>query len=301
MKCLVVGIFLLAACTGRRPIERYGFLALLGRDTVSVESVTRRGNTVISDEVDRFPRVRQRHTEIQLNDDASIKRLMMDIHTPGEPENQRDRRVEAEVSSSSVHISRRDKSGTKERTFRTDGGIAMAHLPQMYSLYELYLAAALNHSRTANIGAGQAIDMRQFYIDREFDNFPLHHGVVKQLPDGKAEIRHEWLSGTGEATLDSANRLMSYNGGRTTYKVEVRRLTDIPDVKAIGARFAALEAKSGGMKQLSMRDTTRATIGSATFMVDEEFTVSIRPDDVRRGSLVMEWGPFRWSAPIVVQ
>ena len=397
MKQLVIGLFLLAACTDNRPAERYGFLALLGRDTVSVESVTRRGNTVVSDEVDRFPRVRQRHTEIELNDDGSIKRLVMDIHTPGEPENQRDRRVEAEVGAGSVHISKRDKSGTRERTFRTDGGIAMAHLPQMYSLYELYLAAALNHARSANIAAGQPIDMRQFYIDREFDNFPLHHGIVKQMPNGKVEIRHDWLSGTGEATLDSSNRLVSYNGARTTYKVDVTRLSDIPDVKAIGTRFAALETKNGGMKQLSVRDTTRATIGKAAFMVDysrplargrqlvggiipynyvwrtganaatqfstsapitlagmrldagmytlwtvpresevvlivnkqtgqwgtgynatydrgrapmvvdtaatpvEKFTITIRPDDAQRGSLVMEWGPFRWSAPIVVQ
>ena len=397
MKHLVIGLLLLAACTDNRPAERYGFLALLGRDTVSVESVTHRGNTVVSDEVDRFPRVRQRHTKIDLNDDGSIKRLVMDIHTPGEPENERDRRVEAEVRGSTVHISKRDKTGTKERTFKTDGGIAMAHLPQMYSLYELYLAAALNHAKAANIPAGQPIDMRQFYIDREFDNFPLHHGVVKQMPSGKVEIRHDWLSGTGEATLDSSNRLMSYNGARTTYKVDVSRLSELPDVKAIGARFAALETKNGGMKQLSVRDTTRAAIGSVTFMVDygrplargrqlvggilpynqvwrtganaatqfstsaaitlagmrlapgmytlwtiprekgvelvvnkqtgqwgtgynpnydlgrapmvidtattpvEEFTISIRPDDARRGSLVMEWGPFRWSAPIVVQ
>ena len=43
------------ACGTAAPVERYGFVALLGRDTVSVESVTRRGNTVTSDAVDRFP------------------------------------------------------------------------------------------------------------------------------------------------------------------------------------------------------------------------------------------------------
>jgi hypothetical protein len=239
--------------------------------------------------------------------------------------------------------------------------------------------------------------MRQFYIDREFDNFPLHEGFVRQLPGGKAEIRHDWLSGTGEATLDSSNRLLSYSGQRTTYKVEVDRLTEPPDVKAIGAQFAALETKNGAIKSLSVRDTTRATIGTATFAVDygrplargrvliggiipydqvwrtganaatqfttsaaitlagmhlpagmytlwtvphakgvdlivnkqtgqwgtgydrshdlgksamvtgtlttpvEKFTISIRPVDARSGALVMEWGPFRWTAPIVLQ
>jgi hypothetical protein len=33
----------------------------------------------------------------------------------------------------------------------------------------------------------------------------------------------------------------------------------------------------------------------------EQFTISIEPKDTRHGSLVMAWGSFRWTAPIVVQ
>ena len=397
MKRTVLAFLVLVGCNNNnQPAERYGFVAKLGRDTVSLESVTRRGNTVVSDEVDRFPRVRQRHTEIELADNGSIRKLVMDIHTPSETENQRDRHVEAEVSGNSVSVSKRDKTGTKRRTFDDGGGIAMAHLPQMYSLYELYFAAALKHAKEANIVQGQPVRMRQFYIDREFDNFPLHEGVVRSLPGGKAEIRHDWLSGTGEATLDSTYRLLSYSGARTTYKVEVARLAEQPNVKAIGDQFAALETKNGVMKELSARDTTRATIGNATFAVDygrplargrvlvggilpydqvwrtganaasqfttsapitlagismapgmytlwtlphangvelivnkqtgqwgtgynksfdlarkpmtsgtpatsvERFTISISPTDSRHGTLAMEWGTFRWTAPIEV-
>jgi len=397
MKRLLFVFLALTACESNQPAERYGFVAQLGRDTVSVESVTRSANKLVSDEVDRFPLVRQRHTEIKLGDDGSIRKLEMDIHTPSEPENQRDRHVEAEVSGNSVTVSKRDKTGTKKRTFDTAGGIAMAHLPQMYSLYELYFDAALRHAKATSIASGQPVRMRQFYIDREFDNFPLHEGVVRSLPGGKAEIRHDWLSGTGEATLDSSNRLLSYSGQRTTYKVEVARLNEPPDVAAIGAQFAALETKNGATKSLSVRDTTRATIGNATFTVDygrplargrvlvggilpydqvwrtganaatqfttsvpitlagmhlpagmytlwtvphakgvelivnkqtgqwgtgynrsldlgkaqmkaevlatpvEKFTISISPVDARNGTLAMEWGPFRWTAPIVLQ
>jgi hypothetical protein len=396
MKRLVIAVLLLAGCDARQPEERYGFIARLGRDTVSVESVTRRGNKIVSDEVDRFPRVRQRHTEITVANDGSISRLVTDIHTPSEPQNQRDRHVEAKVRGDSVYISKRDKAATMKRSFARSGGIAMAHLPQMYSLYELYFAAALKHAKATNIPPGDRVQMRQFYIDREFDNFPLHQGFVRVLPDGKAEIRHDWLSGAGEATLDSSYRLLSYSGARSTYKVEVARLADQPDVKSIGAQFAALETRNGGTKSLSVRDTARAKIGNATFMVDygrplardrvliggiipydqvwrtganaatqfstsapitlagmlvpagmytlwtvprqngvelivnkqtgqwgtgynasynlarapmktetlttpvEKFTISIIPTDARSGTLVMEWGPFRWTAPIVI-
>ena len=62
--------------------ERYGFLTMLGNDTISVEGITRQGNTLTSDEVDRFPRVQVRHTVVNLNNNSSIQHLVMDIYTP---------------------------------------------------------------------------------------------------------------------------------------------------------------------------------------------------------------------------
>ncbi len=41
-----------------------------------------------------------------------------------------------------------------------------------------------------------------------------------------------------------------------------------PDVEAIGAKMVAAEKRTGGIKQLNVRDTARATIGSAIFAVD---------------------------------
>ena len=111
MKPAIVGLLALAACAPTSPPEHYGFVALLGRDTISVERVTRQGTRVTSDGVDRFPRVRRRHTEIELGADGGIERLVMDIHTPSEPENQRDRHVVAEVTTDSVRITKRDGTG----------------------------------------------------------------------------------------------------------------------------------------------------------------------------------------------
>ena len=395
MKRFILAGLALAACGPSQPPEQYGFVAQLGRDTVSVERVTRRGNTLTSDAVDRFPRVRQRHTEIELRPDGGIRRLVMDIVTPSESADQRERRVTVDVTDDSVHIVKRDRTGTLRRDFATAGSIAMAHLPQMYSLYELYFAAALGRL-ASDSQAGDTVTLRQFYIDREFDRFPLHRGRVRRLPEGKAEIAHDWLAGIGEATLDSNHRLLRYSGARSTYKVDVVRLAGPPDVEAIGQQFAALETRHGGVRQLSVRDTTRATIGAARFAVDygrplargrdllgdvvpydrvwrtganaatqfttsanitvagirlppgtytlwtiprpdkptlivntqtgqwgtgydagrdlgrapmtteslaspvEQFTISIVGTNARRGTLAMEWGPFRWTAPIVV-
>jgi hypothetical protein len=388
---------LLVSCGHTSPTEQYGFITRLGLDTVSLESVTRQGNTLTSDEVDRFPRVQVRHTVIELTADGSIRHLVMDIHTPSEPANERERKVIADVTTDSVHISKTDSTGTLHRDFATGGTIVVAHVPQMYSLYELYFAAALKHAAASKSGAGNPVKMRQFYIDREFDRFPLGEALVRPLEGGRAEVTHDWLAGTGEATIDSGYHMLSYSGTRTTYKVEVSRLASPPDVKSIAERFEAVETKTGIVKQLSVRDTMQAQIGNAMFTVDysrplrrgrklpgdvlpydrvwrtganaatqfttsapiklagiqvpagmytlwtvphtsgvdlivnrqtgqwgteydgsrnlgvasittqalaalvEEFTISIVPGDKQHGTLVMEWGSFRWTAPIEVR
>ncbi len=379
------------------PAERYGFLTMLGHDTISIESITRQGNTLTSDEVDRFPRVEIRHTVVNLNDNGSIRHLVMDIHTPSEPPGQRDRKVVADVANNKVHLSKTDSTGTVNRDFTTGGGIVVAHVQQMYSLYELYFAAAMKQAVISKLAAGSPVQMRQFYIDREFDRFPLGHATVTPREGGKVEVYHDWLSGTGEAMMDFGYNMLSYSGDRTTYKVQVKRLATPPDIKPIADRFVAKETAAGNVKSLSVRDTTRAQIGNAMFTVDygrpllrgrtllgdvipydrvwrtganaatqfttsapirlagmqvpagtytlftaphtngvdlivnkqsgqwgteyngsldlgtarmvsevatptvEEFTISIIPGDNRHGTLVLEWGSFRWIAPIEVQ
>jgi len=378
-------------------VKRYGFLTMLGQDTISIESITRQGNTLTSDEVDRFPSVRIRHTVVNLNDDGSIRHLVMNIHTPSEPSGQRDRDVVADVAGNKVHLSKTDSTGTVNRDFPTGGGIVVAHVPQMYSLYELYFAAALKKAAASKLPAGGPVPMRQFYIDREFDRFPLGEVTVKPLDSGKMEITHDWLSGTGEALMDSEGNMLSYSGAQTTYDVRVKRLETPPDVKDIADRFEGKEKEGGFVKSLSVRDTTRAQIGNSTLTVDygrpllrgrtllgdvipydyvwrtganaatqfttstpiilagmqlpagtytlftaphtngvdlivnkqtgqwgteynpslnlgrapmisevtakpvEEFTISIKPGDNRHGTLVLEWGSFRWTAPIEVR
>ncbi|MFL5501589.1 MAG: DUF2911 domain-containing protein [Gemmatimonadaceae bacterium] len=394
---LLVAALVFTACRSGGPEQRYGFVARLGNDTISVENVTRRGNKVVVDGVDRFPRVRRRHTEIELGAGSAIRRLVMDIHTPSEPANQRERHVIADVTTDSVHILQTDEAGKLAHNFATNGAVAMAHVPQMYSLYELYFDAALARAKALKRTVGDTIQLRQFYIDREFDRFPLHHGVVKLLPGNQAEIRHDWLSGAGQAAFDSAGRMLTYSGARSTYLVEVARIDSQSDIKSIADRFEAAETATGGVKQLSPRDTARGNIGAASISVDysrphargrglvgniipyekvwrtganaatqlttsapiklagiplaagtytlwtvphqngvdlivngqsgqwgteynrsrdiakapmqtstlstpvDQFTISVSGTDARRGTLTLEWGSFRWTAPIEVR
>jgi len=396
MKRFVVLALLLAGCSRPQPEERYGFVALLGRDTISVERVTRQGNRVTSDEVDRFPRVRERHTEITLNDSGRIERLVMDVRTPSDSEKLRERHIVAEVGKDTVQLMKRDDRSSTTWKYATNGGIPTAHVDQMYSLYELRFQEARRRAAAQHRAAGDTVMQRQFYIDREFDRFPMNNGVIRLVGADKAEIEHDWLAGTGAATFDSSGHMLTYSGARTTYLVEARRVADVPDVQTLATQFAAAEAKSGP-RSLSVRDTVRANIGAASFTVDygrplargrtlvggiipydivwrtganaatqfttsapitlaglqlpaggytlwtvpratgvelivnkqtgqwgtsydrsrdlgrapmtsetlttpvEQFTIAIAGKDAKNGALTMEWGPFRWTAPIVVR
>jgi hypothetical protein len=394
---LLLAALAVIACRPAEPEQRYGFIARLGNDTVSVESITRRGNTVVVDGVDRFPRVRRRHTEIELGPGSTIRHLVMDIHTPSEPANQRERHVTADVTADSVHILQTDDAGKLRHEFATNGAVAMAHVPQMYSLYELYFDAAFARAAALKRVAGDTVQLRQFYIDREFDRFPLHHGVVRLLSGNRAEIQHDWLSGTGQATFDSTGRMLTYSGARTTYLVDVARLDSQPDIRGIADKWEALETAKGSVSELSPRDTVRSTIGNVSITIDysrphargrvlignvipydrvwrtganaatqfttsapirlagfqlaagtytlwtiphqngvdlivngqagqwgteyngsrdvgkapmqsatlstpvDQFTISVTASDARHGTLTMEWGSFRWTAPIEVR
>jgi hypothetical protein len=380
------------------PPERYGFVTVLGDDTVAVERVERSPTRLVTDGVDRWPFVRRRHTEFDLNSDGTIRRMVMDVRTPnGASPRERGRLVTADFSRDRVKISVRDSSGVRDSSFVTGGAITVPHVSMMYSVIELEIAAALRQAAANGLGPGDSVLFRQFYPDRDVGpSFTLHRGWVHLRPAGKVELRHDWLAGTGDVTVDSGGRMLTYSGMRSTYKVSVTRTETLPDVESVADRLVAAE-RGTGQQQLSVRDTARARIGTATFSVDygrplargrtllgnvitydrvwrtganaatqfttsgpitlaglsvpagtytlwtvphssrvdlivnrqtgqwgteynrakdlgtaamrsdtlakpvEKFTISIEPRDPKHGALIMSWGTFRWTAPIVVE
>jgi hypothetical protein len=260
---------LFLACSSATPPERYGFVALLGNDTVSVERIARSATRLVTDGVDRWPFVRRRHTEFELDGNGRIRRMVMDVRTPnGRSPSERGRRVTAAFSDDAVTISVRDSGGQRDTSFATGGAITVPHVSMMYSVIELEIAAALRRAAAAGLAPGDSVLFRQFYPDRDVGpSFTLHKGFVHPHAGGRVVLRHDWLSGTGDVTVDSSGRMLTYSGMRSTYKVAVTRTTALPDIDSIADRFAAAERRTG-LQQVSVRDTARATIGSAKLSVD---------------------------------
>jgi hypothetical protein len=260
---------LLLACTNATPPERYGFVTTLGRDTVAVERIARWPTRLVTDGVDRWPFVRRRHTVFDLAPDGTIRHMVMDVRTPnGRTPGERGRRVTADFSRGAVTISVRDSGGVRDTSFVTRGAITVPHVSMMYSVIELEIAAALRRAAATGVHPGDSVLFRQFYPDRDVGpSFTLHRGWVHPQGGGKVELRHDWLAGTGDVTVDSSGRMLTYSGMRSTYKVAVARTSAPPDVDSIANRLAAAE-RGTGLQQLSVRDTVRATVGAASFTVD---------------------------------
>jgi hypothetical protein len=260
---------LFLACSNATPPEHYGFVAVLGNDTVSVERIARSPTRLVTDGVDRWPFVRRRHTEFDLAPDGTIRHMVMDVRTPnGASPRERGRRVTADFTNRGVTISVRDSGGVRDTAFATGGAITVPHASMMYSVIELEIAAALRQAAATGLAPADSVLFRQFYPDRDVGpSFTMHRGWVHPHAGGKVELRHGWLSGTGDVTVDSGGRMLTYSGMRSTYKVAVTRTETVPDIDAIADRFAAAE-RGTGPQQLSVRDTARATIGAATFAVD---------------------------------
>ncbi|MEP7383508.1 MAG: DUF2911 domain-containing protein [Gemmatimonadota bacterium] len=269
MKRSPIVVLALVACSSSGPTEQYGFVTVLGRDTVAVERVSRSPRRLVSDGVDRFPVVRRRHSDFDLAADGKIRHMVMDVRTPsGQSPAERERRITADFTNDGVKIAIRDASGVRDTAFATGGAITVPHVSMMYSVIELEIASAMLQAAASGLKAGDSVLFRQFYPDRDIGrSFALHRGFVHPMGEGRVELRHDWLSGSGDVTIDSGGRLLTYSGKRSTYQVAVTRTTALPDVEGIGDRLEADEARSGAA-QLSVRDTAHATFGAATLSVD---------------------------------
>ena len=257
------------ACSNAAPPEQYGFVTVLGTDTVAVERIARSPTRLVTDGVDRWPFVRRRHTTFDLASDGKIRRMVMDVRTPnGQTPAERGRRITAEFSDKALTISIGDSAGVRDTSFATGGAITVPHVSMMYSVIELEIATALRHAAAAGLEPGDSVLFRQFYPDRDVGpSFVLHKGYVHPRSGGKVELRHSWLSGTGDVTVDTSGRMLAYSGVRSTYKVAVERTNTPPDIDSIGDRLAAAERRTG-LSQLSVRDTARGSIGAAAISVD---------------------------------
>jgi hypothetical protein len=240
--------------------ESYGFIATLGHDTTSVEWVTRTGDRIVGDAVGRSPVVVRRHWEAELASDGTIHRWTMDTSIPNAPPESSELHHAAIITDSAVRLRTRGRDEVlRNAAYANKYEVVVPWNAFVYATYEVLFDLARGLSDTTRIGQ---------YFFEGWDEGNVGFATVRDLGDGRYSIRSTGLSGSGVGRLDERGRLLSYSGEGTTYKQEVHRITEEPDLDAIAASFAAEEKAGGVARALSPRDTSRATVGGTIFTVE---------------------------------
>jgi hypothetical protein len=261
-----------ASCDRATP-ETWGYVATLGNDTTSVERLTRepvgvyvfglplarRGYRIVSEAVGRSPVVLRRRWEATLAPDGSLQRWSMDTHIPNAPPGYSDLHHEVELRDGAIRLVRHAGADTTDRTFAQTYVRTVPWNAFLYGTYELLLQAADGLPDSTQIGQ---------YFFEGWSEGNIGFARVRRLEGGRVAISSTGLSGSGVAQPDEQGRMLSYSGEGTTYKQEVRRITDVPDLDAILERFTNDERATGIARALSARDTMRATIGATSISVE---------------------------------
>ena len=108
-----------------------------------------------------------------------------------------------------------------------------------------------------------------------------------------------WRTGANAATQFSTTAPITLAGiplGAGTYT-----LWTLPHATGVELIVNGETGQWGTMYDAS-HDVGRAALQTETVQRPvEAFTISVLPTDSHRGTLALAWGPFRWTAPIVVQ
>lgn len=296
--CVLSLLGFIAGCDGEAG-ESYGFVATLGDDTTSVERVTRFGDRIVSDAVGRSPVVVRRRWEAFLAPDGSLRRWTMHTHIPNAPSGGSDIHHAAEFADDVVTVFRRTGQDSTRRSFRTKYAVTVPWNAFVYGTWELLLEAAHGRPDTTRIGQ---------YFFEGWSEGGFGHARVRRLGGDSVAVSSTGLSGSGVARVDTAGRLLAYSGEGTTYKQQVRRIAEVPDLDEIARRFAAEERGRGFQTALSVRDTVRGRVGAAVVTI--EYSRPLARGRVLLGELIPYGRVWRtganaathitFSAPVVV-
>ncbi len=241
--------------------ERGGFVVRMGSDTLAAERFTRTATQLEGEIVSMVPAVRIVRYTANLNPDATVSR----IEIAGEPVDSAPgglrTRAEVRFAGDSAHTVATRADSTQSFSLATGAG-TLPFVPFSYAMYEQLVRRLQQSGRDSisvpTIGPGSRQPFGFSLVRRGGDKVDADFLPVPGFyPGGQP----------GHLRVDAEGRLLALDGSESPFKVMVQRVDKV-DLAAFRKQFAAREAASGPMGQLSGRDTLKAAVGTATITVD---------------------------------
>lgn len=228
------------------------FIALLGRDTTSIECYRRTGDRIEIEHLDRAPSVRRRNLTFDLAN-GMIRHATLVTTTL--PKGDTLQSVDETFSPDSSHAFVRDGATRREARAAVPAGSVVLTYNCPWTMYqtvfEKFVRQKTDSLRVSlhSIGSGgtswlslhrlgaDSVDLMNFHEDHFHVRVDANGRVLGALP----------ISGTGKFTITRV---------------------DAVDLTAYAAEWTAREKAGQGIGMLSPRDTVNAKVGGATLWVD---------------------------------
>lgn len=247
--------FALAGPAAAAP-ERSGFVVTLGRDTTSLERVTRTADRLVVEQVTRAPRVLQRRYEYRLDAKGMIRDFTIVVTAPGAaPDAPPVQSIAATRSADSVVTEVR--SGSNTRTLRSalpESGVLIS-VGSLFPTYEQAIRRFIR-SKADTLGTPVA------YIGTALT------GWLSLARLGRDTVSiHTSRGDLFLARVDRAGRVLGARPLAGTAQYTAKRVANL-DLEGLTAGWVASEKAAGAMGALSVRDTVTASAGGAALWVD---------------------------------
>jgi hypothetical protein len=239
------------------PVTSTTLLARLGNDTVAIERYTHTAKKMEGLIVTRLPAARIGRYSVELAPNGTPIRADYSLRDgdgaslPGGMQS-----LSARFTRDSVVLVGHRTSGDTSSRFAVHGA-AFPFVTNSYALYELALA------RLSATGRDSIL----------CELVPLAIGTRQATPRalrviGPTEVRIDYGGNPLLLRHDGRGAIVSLDGSRTTFKVEVTRIGFDADLEAIARAWKAQEQGSATTGQTSPRDTVQAVVGPAHLWID---------------------------------
>jgi len=228
------------------------FVLTLGRDTTSVERVTRTPSRVVVDQVGRSPRVMRRHFVYDYSQQGDPTKLSMVVTAAGDTAVTQ--AVDATLGPDSIVTQVRTAGKPASRSsVAAPKGTLLVPLTSRWPSYErltmqlVQTRADSLHGQELYLGGTEVIPFGFKRLSK--DSVEFHNGV--------GDLFH--------VQVDPMGRVLGVLPIHSTGKFAVTRAPSL-DVDAMASRYLAVEKAGGAMGALSPRDTVKATDDKGVWM-----------------------------------
>jgi hypothetical protein len=254
----------LHATAGRRVADdSAGFVTVLGRDTIALESFSRTASRLQGEIVLRVPGTVHFHYTFELNPDGTVSHSVVDLKPLAAPD-LAGRRVTLDFTKDSVHVTIDSAGSTQRVTYAArpatvplllTGFDSSFGIYASFGMYELLLSRLAFHindttvvpaigALSGRVGTKRFIRRSADRVDADFFGIAWTHLMV-----------------------DESGRILTADAIETTEKTLTRRTSPL-DVARAAKAFAARDRAGRGVGIASPGDSVRTTLGPAHLAID---------------------------------